>query len=93
MVIGGSGAARSAVYALTKLMSYGTVYTVNCDATEADAPMATCEMHYGKDRLVRTTSVEQVEGLESQELLSQAYQTVLRSLRMKCVFDRSMRPP
>ena len=65
MVVGGGGAARSAVYALTRWMTCGSIYIVNRDATEVEALIAACEMHCNKDRLICVTSVEQAGGLES----------------------------
>ncbi|KAL0468158.1 shikimate/quinate 5-dehydrogenase [Neurospora intermedia] len=64
LVIGGGGAARSAVYALHKWLGATDIYLVNRDKSEVDAVIAECtERGYG-DRLVHVASVEQAEGLE-----------------------------
>ncbi|KAK5016181.1 hypothetical protein LTR16_003343 [Cryomyces antarcticus] len=48
MVIGGGGAARSAVYVLKKFMHCPVVYLVNRDAAEVEAVMSWCtQQHYG----------------------------------------------
>ena len=43
LVLGGGGAARSAVYALVKYMGCETVYLVNRDAAEVEAVMSWCK--------------------------------------------------
>ncbi|KAK3904576.1 hypothetical protein C8A05DRAFT_13549 [Staphylotrichum tortipilum] len=64
MVIGGGGAARSAIYALHKWLKATCVYIVNRDASEVAAVMAECtERAYGV-RLVHVETVEQAEALE-----------------------------
>ena len=64
LVIGGGGAARSAVYALHKWLKATDIYLVNRDQGEVDAVIAECtERGYG-DRLVHVASVEQAEALE-----------------------------
>ncbi|KAK5146061.1 hypothetical protein LTR04_001123 [Oleoguttula sp. CCFEE 6159] len=48
MVIGGGGAARSAVYVLKKFMHCPVVYLVNRDTAEVEAVMSWCtQQHYG----------------------------------------------
>ena len=64
MVIGGGGAARSAVYALVKYMRCKSVYLVNRDASEVEAVKEWCESQgYGKD-LIHVSSISQAEALE-----------------------------
>ena len=64
LVIGGGGAARSAVYALHKWLGATDIYLVNRDKGEVDAVISECtERGYG-DRLVHIASVEQAERLE-----------------------------
>ena len=64
LVLGGGGAARSAVYALVKYMGCKTVYLVNRDAAEVDAVITWCrEQGYG-DGLIHVSSQAQAEGLE-----------------------------
>ncbi len=64
MVIGGGGAARSAIYALHKWLKATCVYVVNRDASEVAAVVAECtERAYGV-RLVHVETVEQAEALE-----------------------------
>ncbi|KAK3935448.1 hypothetical protein QBC46DRAFT_397481 [Diplogelasinospora grovesii] len=64
LVIGGGGAARSAVYALRKWLKATDIYLVNRDKSEVDAVIAECtERGYGKG-LVHVSSVEQAEQLE-----------------------------
>lgn len=65
MVIGGGGAARSAVYALQKWMRATKIYLVNRDAAEVDAVMAECKARGYGDALVHVATVAEAEGLES----------------------------
>jgi len=64
MVIGGGGAARSAVYALRKWMESGDVYIVNRDKAEVDAVIAECKARGYGERLMHVATPEQAEGLE-----------------------------
>ncbi|KAI0126312.1 quinate dehydrogenase [Xylariales sp. AK1849] len=65
MVIGGGGAARSAVYALQKWMRATKIYLVNRDSSEVDAVVAECKaLGYG-DKLVHVATAEQAEALEA----------------------------
>lgn len=65
MVIGGGGAARSAVYALQKWMRATKIYLVNRDRDEVKAVIDECTaLGYG-DRLVDVATVEQAEALEA----------------------------
>jgi quinate dehydrogenase len=64
LVIGGGGAARSAVYALRQWLGATTIYLVNRDKAEVDAVVAECtERGYG-DGLAHVETVEQARGLE-----------------------------
>ncbi|KAK9420581.1 hypothetical protein SUNI508_06321 [Seiridium unicorne] len=65
MVIGGGGAARSAVYALQKWMRATKIYLVNRDASEVEAVIAECLARGYGDKLVHVSTVEQAEALES----------------------------
>lgn len=64
LVIGGGGAARSAVYALVKYMGCKTVYLVNRDPREVEAVITWCKTQGYGDGLVHVSSVLQAEGLE-----------------------------
>ena len=64
MVIGGGGAARSAVYALVKYMGCKTVYLVNRDPGEVKAVMKWCKAQGYGDGLVHVSTVAQAESLE-----------------------------
>ncbi len=64
MVIGGGGAARSAVYALRKWLKVRDIYLVNRDKSEVDAVIAECTARgYGRG-LVHVRTAEQAESLE-----------------------------
>ncbi|SPN99291.1 related to ARO1 - arom pentafunctional enzyme [Cephalotrichum gorgonifer] len=58
MVIGGGGAARSAVYALRKCMGVGNIYIVNRDDAEVDAVLRECQSKGFGDSLIRVNTVE-----------------------------------
>ena len=64
MVVGGGGAARSAVYALARYMQCEKIYLVNRDPTEVEAVMAWCQAHGYGDGLVHVATIEQAEELE-----------------------------
>lgn len=64
MVIGGGGAARSAVYALVKFMQCKTVYLVNRDPAEVEAVSLWCKSQGYGDGLIHVTTAEQAESLE-----------------------------
>ena len=64
MVIGGGGAARSAVYALVKYMGCRNVYLVNRDPQEVEAVITWCTSQGYGDGLVHVSSVTQAEDLE-----------------------------
>lgn len=64
LVIGGGGAARSAVYALRQWLGATAIYLVNRDKAEVDAVVAECTARgYGAE-LVHVESVEQARTLE-----------------------------
>ncbi len=64
LVLGGGGAARSAVYALVKYMGCKTVYLVNRDASEVEAVMAWCKSQGYGNGLVHVSTSSQAENLE-----------------------------
>jgi quinate dehydrogenase len=64
LVIGGGGAARSAVYALRKWMRASPVYLVNRDADEVAAVIAECRARGYGDGLVHVSSVAEAEKLD-----------------------------
>jgi quinate dehydrogenase len=63
MVIGGGGAARSAVYALRRMMQCKPVYLVNRDKSEVDAVIAECKSKGFGQNLIHVESVEQAADL------------------------------
>ncbi|KAI0144449.1 quinate dehydrogenase [Xylariaceae sp. FL1272] len=65
MVIGGGGAARSAVYALRKWMRATQIYLVNRDAREVEAVISDCQARGYGDSLVHVSTVAQAAGLEA----------------------------
>lgn len=64
MVIGGGGAARSAVYALVHFMKCSAVYLVNRDANEVDAVIAWCRSQGYGDRLIHVATVPQAKEVD-----------------------------
>ncbi|KAF2086678.1 quinate dehydrogenase [Saccharata proteae CBS 121410] len=64
LIIGGGGAARSAVYALRKWMQATDIYIVNRDAAEVDAVIAECKARGFGGSLLHVSSVEQASALE-----------------------------
>lgn len=64
MVLGGGGAARSAVYALHKWMQASKIYLVNRDKSEVDAVIEECATKGYGDKLVHISTVEEAERLE-----------------------------
>ncbi|KAK8064582.1 hypothetical protein PG994_007220 [Apiospora phragmitis] len=66
LVVGGGGAARSAVYALHKWMRATRIYLVNRDPAEVAAVIAECTAHgYGGERLVYVATPEEAGRLEA----------------------------
>ncbi|EME41482.1 hypothetical protein DOTSEDRAFT_73781 [Dothistroma septosporum NZE10] len=64
LVIGGGGAARSAVYALVAYMKCPKVYLVNRDPAEVDAIITWCRSQGYGDGLVHVETAEEAEALE-----------------------------
>lgn len=64
LVIGGGGAARSAVYALVKFMQCKTVYLVNRDPAEVEAVSEWCRSQGYGAGLVHVTTAQEAESLE-----------------------------
>ena len=64
MVIGGGGAARSAVYALVHYMKCKTVYLVNRDRAEVQAVIDWCTSQGYGDGLIDVSNAHQAEQLE-----------------------------
>lgn len=64
LVIGGGGAARSAVYALRKWMKASAIYLVNRDANEVRAVMEECTARGYGDALVHVSTAAQAEQLD-----------------------------
>ncbi|CAI4212025.1 unnamed protein product [Parascedosporium putredinis] len=65
MVIGGGGAARSAIYALRTWMDVGDIYIVNRDRAEVDAVFAECEAKGYGAGLVRLETIEEARAAEA----------------------------
>jgi quinate dehydrogenase len=65
LVIGGGGAARSAVYALRKWMKPQEIYLVNRDVREVDAVIRDCMARGYGERLIYVSSVQQAQKLEA----------------------------
>ena len=65
LVIGGGGAARSAVYALRKWMKVRAIYLVNRDISEVEALLADCTSRGYGDGLIHVSSPAQAEELQS----------------------------
>jgi quinate dehydrogenase len=64
MVIGGGGAARSAVYALHKWLKATCIYVVSRDKSEIAAVVDECTKRSYGARLVHVETVEQAQALE-----------------------------
>jgi len=65
MVVGGGGAARSAVYALKTFMKATTVYLVNRDKSEVDAVISWCKDHGYGDDLVHVATAEEAQKADA----------------------------
>lgn len=63
LVIGGGGAARSAVYALRKWLKVTDIYLVNRDPAEVDAVVQDCRRQGYGDGLVHVATAEQAKSL------------------------------
>lgn len=64
LVIGGGGAARSAVYALVRYMNCKTVYLVNRDPREVEAVMTWCKAHGYGQGLIHVASLSEAQNLD-----------------------------
>ncbi|PSN66781.1 NAD(P)-binding protein [Corynespora cassiicola Philippines] len=64
LVVGGGGAARSAVYALRTWMKASKIYLVNRDRSEVKAVIDECSARGYGDELVDVATVEQAQQLE-----------------------------
>jgi quinate dehydrogenase len=65
LVVGGGGAARSAVYALKVFMKATIIYLVNRDKAEVDAVISWCKDHrYGED-LIHVATDEQAQEVQN----------------------------
>ncbi|KAH9810068.1 Shikimate dehydrogenase substrate binding domain [Teratosphaeria destructans] len=64
LVIGGGGAARSAVYALVQSLGCQKVYLVNRDAAEVEAVISWCQAQGYGDGLVHVATPAQAAALE-----------------------------
>jgi len=64
LVIGGGGAARSAVYALRKWMKASAIYLVNRDPSEVEAVISECTTRGYGDSLVHVSTVAQAQSIE-----------------------------
>jgi quinate dehydrogenase len=65
LVIGGGGAARSAIYALRKWMQVTDIYLVNRDASEVRAMIDDCTSRGYGSGLVHVSTVEVAKSLET----------------------------
>ena len=65
MVIGGGGAARSAVYALKRWLHCDPIYIVNRDKAEVDALLEGCKTQRMKGCLIHVDTVEQAQQLDN----------------------------
>lgn len=63
LVIGGGGAARSAIYALRKWMQVAEIYLVNRDAAEVEAVIRDCAARGYGEGLVHVAAEEQARAL------------------------------
>ncbi|QDS75691.1 hypothetical protein FKW77_007775 [Venturia effusa] len=63
MVVGGGGAARSAVYALRRLMQCKPVYLVNREKSEVNAVIEECKARGFGQNLIHVETVEEAEKL------------------------------
>lgn len=64
LVIGGGGAARSAVYALRKWLKASAIYLVNRDASEVQAVIDECTARGYGGSLVHVSTADQAQRLE-----------------------------
>ncbi|KAK0759665.1 hypothetical protein N5P37_007853 [Trichoderma harzianum] len=64
LVIGGGGAARSAIYALRKWMNVKEIYLVNRDASEVEAVIRDCTSRGYGEGLLHIATAEQARNVE-----------------------------
>lgn len=64
LVIGGGGAARSAIYALWKWMNVTTIYLVNRDSNEVEEVINDCTARGYGDNLLHVKTISQAQSLE-----------------------------
>ncbi|KAL7818533.1 NAD(P)-binding protein [Trichoderma gracile] len=64
LVIGGGGAARSAIYAVRKWMKVKEIYLVNRDASEVEAVIRDCTARGYGEGLLHVATVEQAKEVE-----------------------------
>lgn len=65
LVVGGGGAARSAVYALRKWMRTQEIYLVNRDRTEVEAMVRDCVIQGYGNQLTYVGSIQEAEQLDA----------------------------
>jgi quinate dehydrogenase len=65
MVLGGGGAARSAIYALRKWMKVTDIYLVNRLASEVDDILSWCASKGYGEGLIHVTTVEQAQAIHA----------------------------
>ena len=65
LVIGGGGAARSAIYALRRFMRVREIYIVNRDDAEVDAVLEECRAKGFGEGLRRVNTVEEAQRVEA----------------------------
>jgi len=65
MVIGGGGAARSAVYTLRRMMQCKPVYLVNRDKVEVEAVIAECKSKGFGQNLIHVETVAEAKALQA----------------------------
>lgn len=62
-MIGGGGAARSAVYTMNKWMKCSQIYMVNRDKAEVDAVIESCKKSGFGDNIIHVSTAEQARAL------------------------------
>ncbi|KZZ94292.1 Quinate dehydrogenase [Moelleriella libera RCEF 2490] len=77
LVIGGGGAARSAVYALRKWMHVTDIYLVNRDQGEVDAIMAECALRGYGHAIRHIATVEEAHATEAELRARQVTEVLL----------------
>lgn len=77
MVIGGGGAARSAVYALHTWMKATKIYLVNRDKGEVDAVIDECNKRGFNVELIHIATVEQADSVDGAGAVVVSHPTLL----------------